>query len=237
MDFMVMGKVTGLQDIQKMFASCPGILRNQLLSWLLFENQKFIGDKKLNGAIREKMERKKTWINGNPWRTQVRNLFKGYVVDPVTNQRVNFRTINASTFGAGTGVVGGGISMSLKMGLMYRTQKQIHAALEALEESHTVSSDKYMPIPIKGSDLSKSYQKFKFWLSSGMFNIVYKNGLALYFLKSRGKSRNALMFVGRKNTRVNFHFSFYQSWESRQLGFESRGNSAIDKAIAKIDKV
>jgi hypothetical protein len=201
MEVVIMGKVHGMKDVEKMFASCPGILRNELLNWLLFENRLFIGDKKISGAVRNRLERTKTWISGQGWKTQVSGLFKGYVVDPLTNQRVSYRAINKSNLVAGTGLFGSGISMVLKMGLLYTNQKPIHKAVESLTEPHNVTSEKYMPIPVKGLNISKPYAKFKWWLKSGKFRVAYKNGMAFYFWKDKPKKdRSALMFVGKKST-------------------------------------
>jgi hypothetical protein len=238
MELLVMGKVHGIEDINRMFSNCPTVLRNELLRWLLFENEKFIGTKKINGAIRNSLERKRTWIGNSAWKKQVVTLFKGYVVDPITNQQVTFKKLNAGTFGAGTGVLGTGVSMRLKMGMMYRNKRQIHEALESLDESHSVNSSKYMPVPVKGLNISKPYTKFSYWLKQGMFNVVYKNGLALYFLKgkkgSSESSNGPLMFVGRKNVNVKWRLGFNMAWANRQSGVIPRGEAAINKAVQKI---
>lgn len=236
MDLLIMAKVHGDDKVRRMFATAPGVFRNEYLRWLLKENEMFIGSKKMDGAFRRKLYAQRRWSDQGQWRSQVANLFKGIVVDPVNGQRVNFKTLNANV--AGTGFNTAGISMSLRMGLLYRQQKQIHKALEFLEEGGPISSSKYMPIPIAGRGMVKPYQKFQYWLKTGMFNVVYKGGLAYYFLKGKGKKdRDALAFVGYKRTNVRFAHRFSMAFENRKPGIEVRAQAATNIAVEKAERV
>jgi len=236
MEFKVMGKVHGLEDVQRMFSSCPLRLKRELLAWLLDEGKRFIGKKGRDGLIRQQLSNRKRWSDSGSWRTQVLGLLKSRVVDPITGKVINQKEFSPKSSGtwSGSGILGTGLSMNLQMGLLYRNKKKIHEALEFLETGGSIHSDKYMPIPVQGSNLSKAYEKFKHWYESGEFNVVYKNGLALYFLKSRGRNRSALMFVGRKNVNVKMRINLIPQFEAQKMAMEARASERIEKAIAKL---
>jgi hypothetical protein len=173
------------------------------------------------------------------------NLFNGKVIDLLSGQVVTPKKIHAGWFsGAGSGATGSGVSMQLKMGVLYNTRKKIHEALEALEEPHTVTSNKYMPIPVSGSNLSKPYQKFQSWNKAGMFQVIYKNGLAFYFLnsakgvlRSEKEQHGKLMFIGRKKANIKFAHHFTKHFNSMLPAMIFRGRGVVEKSIDDLKKV
>ena len=224
MELLIMGKVTGVEKVKEMFNKAPDVFRKNILSWLLKENEMFIGSKKTDGVFRRELMKRKTWAQGQSWSSRIVKLFKGMVVDALTGQVINQKSIAT---GAGTGVMGRGFSMTCKMGMFYRNKKSIHTALEFLEEGGSISSDKYMPVPVKGINIENPGGKFRQWLSTGQFKVIYKNGLALYFLQSR------LMFVGRKMVQINYAHHFNQMFDARRTGIDYRAAIAVDKAATE----
>lgn len=232
-ELMVMVRVLNPDKFKAAFAKTPVAVRNNMRSWLLSENMAFIGSKVKPGAFVRELQRKMTWQKNAAWKTQVTGLFKGKVVDPITGAIVSKTSL--SSVGAGTGVLGGGISMKLQMGMVYRNKKKIHTAMEFLEEGGSISNSKYMPVPVKGADIGKAYSKFKYWLKAGMFTVVYKGGKAYYFLKSRGDSKDALMFVGLRRVSIKWHHSFHRIFDSQKIGLPGRGDAALDKAVRSVN--
>lgn len=225
MQLMLMGRVVGTEQVRQMLGRAPAYFQRTILGWLLKEVELFIGSKKADGIIRGNINKKRRWVDGRSWRTNVVNLFRGQVVDVLTGQAVNFKSMQA---GAGTGATGRGFSMVCRMGVLYRTQKDIHRALEFLESGGRISSDKYMPVPLKGSDIDKSYVKFKHWLRTGEIHTVYRNGLVLYFLKDK------LVFVGRKAVNVLFSHRLTAVFDMRRPEVEARGNLAVERAAVAV---
>jgi hypothetical protein len=95
-----------------------------------------------------------------------------------------------------------------------------------------------MPIPVMGSDIGKAYTKFKYWYSNGMFTVIYKNGLAFYFLnKPNSPNKGELKFVGRKNVNVKFGHRFNDRFSQSQSTMLSRGKAVFDNAISGIRRI
>lgn len=220
-----MGRVHGEQQVMEMLSKTPNIFRRALMGWLWKEIGTFIGTKKMDGIIRRDLKKRKRWIDSRGWESKVVNLFSGKVVDFITGKSINMAAFNTAGNILGTGATGRGFSMMATTGLLYKKKRSIHGALEFLEEGGTIHNDKYMPIPVKGSGIEKAYPKFKNWLRSGRFNIIYKNGLAYYFLQ------NKLMYVGMKMVKVMFAHRFTQLAEARKAGINIRAGSAVDKAV------
>lgn len=249
MELLITGKVNGQESVNKMLSSVRPEARQALLRWMYKERNDFIGKKGKDGLIRREINKKLTWSGNRIWRSQMTNLFTGKVTDPLTKQVVTPKRIRASFLsgtkggGAGAGLTGDGVSLTLKMGVMYRTRRKVHEALEALESPHTVNSNKYMPIPVKGGDIGKAHTKFKYWLSHGMFTVVYKNGMAFYFLNSkkglsseRGRD-GELMFIGKKTANVRWSHNFRQRFEQVRPAMMLNGQNIFNSAMAKVAKV
>lgn len=241
MDIAIQGKVIGDDKVMRMFKAMPSVFRYEYLKWLNFESGQFIGNKKHDGDIKNFLNRQRRWSDKKGWRSQVVGLFKGVVTDPITGKFVNYGSIKA-TMGSGTGLGSTGISMNLRMGMLVRNKKQIHRAMEFLEEGGEISSSKYMPVPLAGLGLSKPYEKFKYWLKTGQLFVVYRGGKAFYFFKKKkaalevGGKQGRLMFVGYKRTHVKFHIHFNQAWQARQPGVISRGEAATNRAVAEVQE-
>jgi hypothetical protein len=230
MDLLIGANVLNKDVITRKLAGSPAEYRRAVFGWLLRENSVFIGTRTKPGIIRRKVLARKRWSDGGSWRSQVVGLIKGRVVDPMSGQVVT-RAGMESTRVTGGGLFGAGVSMRLQMGVLYRSRKKIHEALEFLEGGGTVSSDKYMPVPVKGSGMSKAYEKFKHWLSAGMFTVVYRGNMAFYFLKRKGPAqRSDLKFVGFKRVGVKFNIGLRPAFESRIPEINAAGQVAIDKA-------
>lgn len=236
------GKVTGRETVETMLGNITPKAQSAMLGWLNMERRNFIGVKGRDGIVRRTLNNKLTWNTGKAWRTQVVNLFNGKIIDPITGGMVTRKRMTAGTFsgvrggGAGAGITGKGISMTLQMGVLYRNRKKIHEALEALENPHTVTSAKYMPIPVKGLGLAKAKENFKYWMSRGMFTVVYKNGLAFYFLNKPGQpnDRKDLKFVGRKQVNIRFSHRFTDMFTREQPGMLTRGAAAFEKGMKEV---
>lgn len=238
-----MGRVLNADTVKQKLTGSPAVYREEILSWLLNENTSFIGSKTKTGLIRQRLYDKRRWSDSGTWRKQVVNLVNGKIIDPLTGQVVTRKGL-VSAKGTGGGLFNQGISMNLKMGVMYRNQKQIHKAMEFLEEGGTISSDKYMPVPVHGSNMVKAFEKFRYWLKNNMFTVIYKNGVALYFLNNkRGgvlegeKMKGKLMFVGKKSININFKIGLRNAFEARKGAMISRGELAVDKGTKRLNDV
>jgi hypothetical protein len=220
MELLIMGRVTGDKVVMEMFKKAPAVFRRVLLGWLWKESEMFIGTKKTNGIVRQKLLEKKTWAKAQQWRTSIVNLFTGKVVDYLSGRTITMKTAD----NLGGGAFGRGFSMMAKMGVFYTKKKKVHEAMEFLEQSGTIDSSKYMPIPIKGSNMSTPYAKFKAWASENKFRFIFKNGLILYYLKDK------LMFVGRRVVHVKFAHQFNRLFNSYKPGIDGRAAAAVDKA-------
>lgn len=238
MELIIMGRVLNADAVKKKFDDCPGVYHNEIFSWLRGENFSFIGSKTKPGIIRERVLQKRRWSDSGTWRTQVINLINGKIIDPLNGQIVTKKGLSSSK-GIGTGLFNQGLSMNLKMGIMYRNRKKIHEALEFLETGGTITSDKYMPLALSGSSMNKAYQKFQYWLKAGMFNVIYKNGIALYFLNKKGgaqnKDRKNLKFVGRKKVTINFKLGIQSTFDARKGLIISHGQEAVERATVKVN--
>lgn len=240
-DIVITGKVIGDEKVKRMFNAMPAIFRTEYLKWLGFEITHFIGSRKQNGAIRNYLEKQKRWSDKKSWASKVIGLFKGVVIDPLTGRLVSQKSIG-SVMGSGTGAMSTGISMTARMGMLAKNKKQIHRAMEFLEEGGEISSSKYMPVPVSGMGISKPYQKFQHWLKSGQFFVVYRGGKAFYFFKKKkgelevGGKIGKLMFVGYRRTNIKFHIRFNESWKNRQPGVEMRGQAATNRAVAEAEQ-
>lgn len=238
-EVIIAARVINKEQFQANLARAPGLVKESIFKWLVYEGTAFIGTRTKDGIMRREMSRKTKWLGGQ-WRSQVMGLFKFRVVDAITGQAISRKGLIVDKSGMlGGGAFGTGISMSLKMGMMYNTQKQIHKAMEFLESGGDITSNKYMPIPLKDSGIGKAYTKFKSWLKAGDFYVLYKGGKAFYFLKratlrSEKESLGKLMFVGLKRVKINWHHSFNQKWSLRQIGVIDRAGAAVDRAIAKV---
>lgn len=232
MELLIMGRVIGADELHKKMDSWPGIYHHKILSWLMFENEKFIGTRKSAGAMRNKLLRKQRWIGGL-WENKVVHLLKGRIVDALGGGIVTHKTINAA--GAGGGLLRSGLSMVLQMGVLYRNRKKIHEALEFLEEGGNISSEKYMPVPVKGSMMTKAYGKFQHWMSSKILSVAYRNGVALYFLnkKATGEKAGKLVFVGLRRASIKWQMLLKQSFEARRGAIVGRGIGIINEATKK----
>jgi hypothetical protein len=240
MELLIMGKVLNGDAVRNKLNAAPSAYRAEILDGLLKINRDFIGDKKAIGLIRRKMYAKDTWSSGSLWKSKVVNLMKGRVMDPLTGQTVTRKgMLNLKTAGAGTGLLRQGISMNLQMGVMYRTKKKIDTALEFLEEGGTITSEKYMPIPVKGGNLGKSYQKFQYWMKSGQLQVVYRNGIALYFFKNKkgalGQESGKLMFVGRKKIDVKFKLGMRRAFEANKAKMNNRLEQSVNDATKRVN--
>lgn len=237
MQLVLTGEVHGNEQVKRMFDKAPGVFRNEILGALLRVNRWIIGDKKSTGVIRKKIISRKRWIDSSGWRSQVVNLVKGKVVDPLTGQVVTRKRMLG--LGSGTGLFKKGISMTLQMGVIYRNKKQIDTALEFLETGGSVSTSKYMPVPVQGSGMAKAFKKFKYWMRTGKLTAVYKNGIALYFLNNGTgeRKRDDLKFVGKKNVNVRFNIGLNTVFNSRQGMIRSSLNRALETAAKKAEAV
>lgn len=237
MQLVLTGEVHGNEQVKRMFDKAPGVFRNEILGALLRVNRWIIGDKKSTGVIRKKIISRKRWIDSSGWRSQVVNLVKGKVVDPLTGQVVTRKRMLG--LGSGTGLFKKGISMTLQMGVIYRNKKQIDTALEFLETGGSVSTSKYMPVPVQGSGMAKAFKKFKYWMQTGKLTAVYKNGIALYFLNNGTgeRKRDDLKFVGKKNVNVRFNIGLNTVFNSRQGMISSSLNRALETAAKKAEAV
>jgi len=245
MELIVQGKVLNMEAVQNRIgvSFVSAIFRDEIQKGLFKINRGFIGDKKSAGLMRKKAYSRDTWSSGRLWKTQVVNLIKGVILDPLTGQVVTVkRPIKAGS--AGGGLFNQGLSMSLKMGIWYRTKKPIHKALEFLDTGGTITSNKYMPVPIKGQDIGKFYQKFQYWRRSKQLTVIYKNGLAFYFFNyksGRGNLRvgeehsGKLVAVGKKKVDIKFKLQLDQNFKQNEPLMNRHMQTAAEKAVTRIN--
>jgi hypothetical protein len=238
MEVLVMGRVHNAEAIRNKILGIPVEVKAEVFEGMMKINRDFIGDKKMAGLMRRKLYARNTWRNSKLWETRVVNLLKGKVVDPLGGQVLTRKSFfSAKKAGLGGGMFGAGISMRLLMGVMYRTKKKLDEALEFFETGGTVTSDKYMPIPVKGGDIGKAYTKFKYWLRAGKFTVIYKNGLAFYFLRNGPRSRDDLKFVGRKNVNIKFKLQMKQNFAMNESKMQKRLADSIDAATRRLNAI
>jgi hypothetical protein len=218
----------GIEEAKRELSHIPVSVRRGAYLWLLKEKGEFIGTDVKPGLIKRYLLAKQKWRDKKPWDKRVINLFKGSITDPVNNRTVTRSSIST---GGGAGVAFTGISMALKMGILYKTQKDIHKILELFETGGTYSSSKYMPI-LYGAhpNIKKPYLTFQHFMSTRQFFAVYKNGLAYYFLKGSPKG-TAPLYIGTKKITVRWHIDLVNKFEQQESAMLARGDAAIEKAV------
>ena len=204
------GSVTGDKLVTDMINRAPKLYQNAILGWLLKERNSFVGDKRKDGAFRKKLLRKKT-LTGKTWEPKVVRIFKGW--------------ING----------GHKIGMTLEMGFPTTRKRKIHKIMESLTKRHTITSSKYMPIPVyknipgQGSASKLFHRKAR----AEEFTMIFKGGKILYFDKVGSKE---LLFVGTKKVKVKKKFDFQKDWNRRIPAVMRRYEKAINRATIKAQK-
>lgn len=207
----ITGKVTNADVVKKMINRAPEVYRKSILSWMLKERDSFVGSGKKDGVFRKKLLRKKT-LAGSYWQLKVVRTFKGWLVDSEK------------------------MSMALEMGFPTTKNRKIHAVLESLTKDHTISSSKYMPVPVYKNlkDVKTVSKYFKRKTDLGELNIVRDANTLLYFDKKGSKE---LLFIGTKSIRVKKQFDFRADFSKRMPNIIKRYGEMIDKATLKAEKI
>lgn len=218
------GITKGSENVVKMINRAPLVYEKIVRTWLYSERNSFVGGSRKSqikdGVFRKKLLRKKN-SRGEGWSEKVVRLFKGEIKD--------IKSIN----------------MTLHMGVLYNNKKEMHTILESLGEDHTITSSKFMPVPIYKnlhvSALYKSYMVFINKIKKKELSIVRNGDSILYFNRTNDKynpdrKKGELLFVGRRKIRVKKQFQFEADWMRRGPAVIERYYKAINKATKLAEK-
>ena len=217
-DFVLTGELKNGEQVKAMIRRFPNVYNRYLKAFMLREGTAFIGSKKKDGDFRKQLL-SKIGLTGKTWKLNVVRLFKTQFDQP-----------NKKLF-----------DMTLRMGVLYNTRKQIHAAMEMLGEGGTIQSGKYMPIPmyanLKEIGINQPYKYFRRKLLKKEFEVVYKNGRAYYFDTKRkdASDKGVLLFMGIKKVTIRKQFDLYGQWDARSGRVLQNADKAIANATKKVE--
>uniref|UniRef100_A0A6M3M7W2 Uncharacterized protein n=1 Tax=viral metagenome TaxID=1070528 RepID=A0A6M3M7W2_9ZZZZ len=253
MAFLIKGKVKGDKEVVKALNYAPRIFLATLSDWLRNERANMLGGKDAKGKTRKgyrdilarkTLRKGRTNKGKSKWSRRVTGLFKGYI--PFA------KNIN---------------DLSLKMGVISRSKHQLIRALEFLETGGTITSGKPMIVPMYKNLARVNqrgpwtFGDVKTGLKSKVFNkfvkgehliTIKKNGRLYFFNKhtrekqkrgfrNTGFLRKDLLFMGLFGVRVNRQlkgrYDFYGRFDHMQGAMVRRGQTSVDRATKKVERV
>lgn len=127
-------------------------------------------------------------------------------------------------------------AIDLEMKMEFAKNSPMKKAMEIEETGGTVSSNKFMPIPMYRNlaaigVVSKFHENFK----SMTLVPVKKNNNLYWFYKYGGMM--ILAFVGKKQIKIHKQFDFHRTWERRHASVINRGQKAMDQATRKVENM
>lgn len=237
--------IEGEKKVAAMMKQLPQEFFYSMQRWIRDERAWFLGGKTSKGAkkkgYRNILANKK--LKGRPgkWTKRVTHLFKGWQ-KKVSNQNID--------------------KLIMEMGILGTTHHQLHKALFHHQTGGTISSSKYMPVPI--------YKNLRKWLGytgpwfkgdvhgglkSEAFDYISTNkGLVglrsgnkmLFFhpgaKRKRGEGflKSGLLFIGTKTIKTKKAFTgkfdFYGRFDRAVPKIIGRGQAVINKTVRKIEK-
>jgi hypothetical protein len=201
------------------FRQAPSIFAKQLEIWERKERKSFLGGPVKGGSgdgkgFRGKLLNKKLVGRPGSWSPAVAGQFKSYM--------------------QGRGTLG----VKVTMGIVQ--DNPLTKGLELLEKGGTISSDKYMPVPVyrnlaQVGVVRDAYGAFKERSEAGQLTGINQGNRMLWFYNRNG--HRLLLFVGKKQMKVKKQFTFTRAWQQREPSVIRRGQLAADKATKQVEKM
>lgn len=207
MAFQIRGRVKGDKEVIRALHAGPNIFFGHLRGWLIDERRKVLGPKSQSKGYKKILSNKPHRRRGGKWDPRIVGLFKGYI--PYA------KTVD---------------NLSLRMGVLGKTDHQLKRAMELLQTGGTVTSRKMMPVPIYKNIAATKYVggthtgSSRTGLKSAVFEsflstkrlVPIRVGSRIYFFdnlqrkKRSGRGRGAkgeflrkgLLFIGLHKIRV-----------------------------------
>jgi hypothetical protein len=213
------------------FQRAPAVFADEIDHWFNKERLSFLGARRnAKGGIKGKLLHKERWGRGGGWSPSIVGQFT-----------------SSKTYQ-------GQIDASMSMG--FAPGSKLEDAMELLEKGGTISSSKFMPIPVwenlqkagvmtnqdvRSSVKESAHHAFK-EMSEGnsLFSIPGRGGTILWLSKVFGdwnsrSRRPLLLFIGKKSIRVRKQFDFTRTWLKRYPKVMRRGEMSIYRATRKVE--
>ena len=231
------GKVYGANRVAYMMGFAPKEMSRAVFIGFLKTRDQFIGTAKrrgnVSGLVRRRIERRKNWggrisptQNSPTWTRQFSSLLKG----KVDGQMELMKTL------------------SLHMGVLYRTKRDINQAMEGVIEGRRISAKGSMLVfPIYANlqrvgvmaKTGDSVLELKRYEAMGTMFVLQRGTKTLFYDKDlwdHGDRKNALMFIGVPSVTIKKQFDFYEQW----AGFSTRANrlieAAVDRGVKRLER-
>jgi len=230
--FRLEGKIHGAEEVKKLYAIAPKAFLNTIKRWFYSERKKYVGNRKMNGIFRRQLMGLRHAGEGpfeRPWKwpKNVVNAISGVVtgIDNMGSIMLTMGGLSDSKFIQGMAMMDVGYS-----------------------GPRVISSSSNMTIPVYKNlaklgirrDWALNQKMFFGGRDGGLFAKRTANGTILYFNASdRYKTgarkgalkRSALLFIGKKQIKLNPKFDFVNQWETRIPAAVSRGQTLIDRTV------
>ena len=196
------------------FRKAPEIFADSIDHWMNKERLTFLGNGATGKGIRGKL------LNKTLFADRIGRHGDGKWSPQIVGQFVSYKRNKNK--------------LDLEMTMEFADHSPMKPAMEILETGGTVSSDKFMPIPMyrnlaAAGVTGKFYENFK----DMDLTPVKKNGSLYWFYKYGG--RMILAFVGKKRIRIHKQFDFHNTWNRRYSSVMQRGQKMMDKATQKVE--
>lgn len=231
------GKVYGASRVAYMMGFAPKEMSRAVFVGFLKTRDQFIGSSKKKGnkpgLVRRRIERRKNW---------------GGRISPTQNSPTWTRQFSGLLKGAVSGEMDLLKTLSLHMGVLYRTKRPINAAMEEMVEGARITAKGSMLIIPMYENLQRvgvfcktgnSGLELKRYEARGTMFVLQRGTKTLFYdqdLWSHGDKQNALMFVGVQAIKIKKQFDFYDQW----AGFEKRANrlieAAVDRGVKRLER-
>jgi hypothetical protein len=209
----VQTKVFQDKTLQFLFTQAPEMYRKTILSWLIRERGKFVGDSHKLGSFSKSILRKKHSGRDGTWSSKVAKAFKGYITP---QNRIE--------------------GMTLTMGIGLNHGSGFTEAIAKMEDGYLQHTSKSMIIPnykgLQDSFIAKSpYKAFRDMMEEEKLEIINKNGRVYYFEKG---INGRLLFFGAKSITVKKQINFTESWQKQLPSVLNNGQKAVDVSTQKL---
>jgi len=222
------GKVYGANRVAYMMGFAPKEMSKAVFVGFLKTRDIFIGTSKKKGnkpgIVRRRIEKRKNWggrisptQNSPTWTSQFSSLLKGKI-----EGHIEFMS-----------------TLSLHMGVLYRTKRPINQAMEMMGNGDTVTAKGGMLIIPMYENLQRvgvqcktgnSVIELKRYQFNGEMFVLARGSKTLFYDKDlwdHGDRKNALMFVGMHSVKIQKQFDIYDQW----AGFSARAHRLIEAAV------
>jgi hypothetical protein len=199
------------------FQKAPQVFAKQLEIWLRKERKSFLGGTQQGHdgrGVRGKLFNKKLFGRPGTWSPQVAGQLKSFIKDRGT------------------------LGVKMTMGIVQ--DNPLTKAMELLEKGGSITSDKYMPIPVyrnlaQVGVVKNAYGAFKERADAGQLTPIKQGDRVLWFYNRNGF--RLLLFVGQKHLTVKKQFDFIKAWKNREPSVIRRGQLAADTATKQVEKM